>query len=172
MQAQIVMGSEVNGGVMRVRPAEAPEIDQLSRLWHDGWHEAHAGVVPAELTRLRTLDSFYQRLQEEIADIRVVGSSGSPSGFCIVRGSEVYQLFVSAEARGTGVAAALLADAERRLSACGVKHAWLSCAIGNDRAAAFYEKHGWRRVGRMLNEVETSEGRFSLEVWRYEKRVG
>ena len=154
-----------------VRPATPDDVDHLSRLWHNGWHEAHASVVPAELTRLRTLDSFRQRLQAAVAAIRVVGSSSSPSGFCIVKGSEVYQLFVSAEARGTGVAAALLADAERQLCGSGIKDAWLACAIGNDRAAAFYEKHGWSRAGTTMNEVETSEGCFSLEVWRYEKRL-
>ena len=29
-----------------------------------------------------------------------------------------------------------------------VEVAWLACAIGNDRAARFYEKSGWRRAGR------------------------
>jgi len=156
---------------MLVRPAEPHEIDQLSRLWYEGWHEAHASVVPAELTRLRTLESFRQRLEAAIADVRVIGASGCPSGFCWLKGSEVYQLFVSADARGTGVAAALLADAERQLCAAGVDDAWLACAIGNHRAAAFYEKRGWRRIGTMVNDVETLEGTFSLEVWRYEKRV-
>ena len=87
----------------------------------------------------------------------------------MLKDAELYQLFVSAEARGTGVAAALLADAEARLAANGVRTAWLACAIGNDRAARFYEKSGWRRVGTMVNEAETSEGTFLLDVWRYEK---
>jgi len=156
---------------MLVRPARPDEIDQLSRLWYEGWHEAHASLVPPELTRLRTLDSFSQRLAAAIADVRVIGSSGRPRGFCWSKGSEVYQLFVSTDARGTGVSATLLADAERQLCRAGVKDAWLACAIGNDRAAAFYEKHGWRRIGTMINDVETSEGSFSLEVWRYEKRL-
>ena len=76
---------------------------------------------------------------------------------------------MSREARGTGAAAALMADAEGRLAASGVTTAWLACAIGNDRAARFYEKHGWRRVGTMVNYAETSNGAFPLEVWRYEK---
>jgi GNAT superfamily N-acetyltransferase len=156
---------------MLVWPARPDDIDQLSSLWHEGWHEAHASLVPAELTRLRTLDSFSQRLAAAIADVRVVRSSGRVSGFCWLKGSEVYQLFVSTDARGTGVAAALLADAERQLCGAGVRDAWLACAIGNDRAAAFYEKHGWRRIGTMINDVETSEGSFPLDVWRYEKRL-
>jgi ribosomal protein S18 acetylase RimI-like enzyme len=154
---------------MRVRPAEEAEIDHLARVWYDGWHEAHAQIVPAELTRLRTVESFRDRLQAARASIRVVGPSGAPVGFCIVKGDELYQLFVSAQSRGSGVAAALIADAEARLSEAGVETAWLACAIGNERAARFYEKRGWRRVGTVVNHVETSNGEFALEVWRYEK---
>jgi ribosomal protein S18 acetylase RimI-like enzyme len=156
---------------MDVRDAEAAEIDQLATLWHDGWHEAHAPIVPAELTRLRTLESFRHRLQQALPSIRVVGPSRAPVGFCIVKGAELYQLFVSAGSRGSGVAAALIADAEARLSEGGVDTAWLACAIGNERAARFYEKRGWRRVGTMVNRLDTSSGQFPLEVWRYEQLV-
>jgi RimJ/RimL family protein N-acetyltransferase len=60
-------------------------------------------------------------------------------------------------------------DAEERLAGQGVAVAWLSCAIGNDRAARFYEKCGWRRTGNMVADLETTEGPFRLESWRYEK---
>ena len=53
----------------------------------------------------------------------------------------------------------------------GVETAWLACAIGNERAARFYEKCGWRRIGTMTNEAETSERTFLLEAWRYEKTL-
>jgi GNAT superfamily N-acetyltransferase len=156
---------------MKVRAAEAHEIDQLAKVWFDGWRDAHEAIVPAELTRLRTLESFKQRLTAALPDIRVVGPEGAPVGFSIVRGAELYQLFVAASARGTGVAAALMADAEATLSNRGIETAWLACAIGNDRAARFYEKSGWYLVGTMMNDAETSIGTFPLEVWRYEKRL-
>jgi ribosomal protein S18 acetylase RimI-like enzyme len=89
----------------------------------------------------------------------------------MVRDDELYQLFVSADAHGSGVAAALMADAEARLAESGVATAWLACAIGNDRAARFYEKCGWHRAGIMVNHAETSGGTFPLEVWRYEKAL-
>jgi hypothetical protein len=49
--------------------------------------------------------------------------------------------------------------------------AWLACAIGNERAARFYEKRGWHRAGTMINHLVTAEGEFHLEVWRYEKHL-
>jgi len=156
---------------MTVRPAEQSEIDQLAQVWYDAWNDAHAQLVPAELVRLRTLESFKERLRTILPNLRVIGPPGNPVGFYLLKDDELYQLFVAASARGSGVAAVLIADAEMRLSEQGVKTAWLACAVGNERAARFYEKSGWRRVGNMTNEAETSNGIFPLEVWRYEKSL-
>jgi ribosomal protein S18 acetylase RimI-like enzyme len=156
---------------IEVRRVEEREIDHLARLWYAGWQDAHAQILPAELRRLRTLDSFRHRLQAALADTRVVGPLGAPLGFCITKGDELYQIYVSAQARGSGAATALMADADARIVKSGVEIAWLACAIGNDRAARFYEKSGWRRVGVVTYPAETSAGTFPLKVWRYEKKL-
>lgn len=151
-------------------PAET-EVDQLARLWHAGWQDAHARIAPAELARRRTLASFRQRLGEGLARVRVTGPAGGRTGFCMVREDELYQLFVAPEARGSGIAADLLADGEDRLAAAGVATAWLACAIGNDRAARFYAKNGWRLARTVTLALETPEGIFPMDVWRYEKAL-
>lgn len=156
---------------MNIRNAETSEIALLARLWYDGWQDAHAKILPAELKRLRTLKSFEERLKDLLTDTRVAGEVDKPLGFCIAKDDELYQLYVSAEARGSGLAAALIKDAEERFRENGVETAWLACAIGNDRAARFYEKSGWRRAETMTNKLETPEGEFLLEVWRYEKML-
>jgi ribosomal protein S18 acetylase RimI-like enzyme len=157
---------------MQVRPAGADQIDQLARLWYDSWHESHAPLAPPELVSLRTLESFRDRLQAALPDIYVVvDAAGAPLGLCVLRGEELYQLFVSAEARGSGVAAALIADAEARLAERGVETTWLSCALGNHRAARFYEKNGWHKAGTFVIPSETSNGPYPVEQWRYEKRL-
>jgi len=156
---------------MSVRNAEPAEIPQLARIWFDAWQDAHAQILPAELARIRTLESFADRLRSALAETRVAGSHDAPVGFCIVRNDELYQLFVAASARGTGVAADLLVDAEARLTRRGCETAWLACAIGNERAARFYEKHGWSNVGTVVSQLDTPNGIFPLEVWRYEKRL-
>lgn len=107
-----------------------------------------------------------------LADTVVAGPEAAPYGFCTIREDELFQLFVDPKGRGTGVAALLLTDAEARLAARGIATAWLACAIGNDRAARFYEKCGWRRVGTMINAAVTAQGPYPLETWRYEKRLG
>jgi ribosomal protein S18 acetylase RimI-like enzyme len=154
---------------MNVRAAEEREIDHLAKLWIDGWQDAHSKILPAELARLRTLESLKDRLRAALPSVRVVGPAGAPLGFCMVKDDELYQLYVAAQARGSGLAAALMADADAQFLANDVKTAWLACAIGNDRAARFYEKCGWHRMGTMTNHLETTEGTFLLEVWRYEK---
>lgn len=154
-----------------IRDAFAEEVDQLASIWHDAWQEAHATILPAELARFRTVQSFRERIERMLPDVRVAGSMEEPVGFCITKGDELYQLFVTASARGRGVAAALLADGENRLAANGTEVGWLACAIGNQRAARFYEKQGWRNAGTIVSQLETPAGIFPLEVWRYEKRL-
>ena len=94
-----------------------------------------------------------------------------PIGFYVLKGDELYQFYVSSSARGSGIAAVLMADAETRLREMGVHTAWLACAIGNDRAARFYEKCGWIRTGAVNDDLEVPGGTFALEVWRYEKSL-
>ena len=154
---------------MDVRAANELELDALAQLWFDAWQDGHAAVVPAALTRRRTLADFRKRLAAHLPLVRVVGPVGAPLGFSIVRENELYQLFVASAARGTGVADALIGEAESRVAAQGDGTIWLTCAIGNLRAARFYEKRGWRRAGTMRDMLETPEGPFPLEVWRYEK---
>jgi GNAT superfamily N-acetyltransferase len=154
-----------------LRDAQPMEIDRLAHIWYEGWQDAHASLVPDELKRLRTRESFRERLAQRLANTRVAELDGEIVGFCTLRDDELYQLFIAAPARGTGIAAALVADAEMRLEEAGFATAWLGCAIGNDRAARFYEKCGWMRTGSTVVAVETSEGPFDLEVWRYEKRL-
>ena len=160
------------GDPMEVRVADGAEVRHLAQIWFDGWKDAHLQIVPAELARLRTLESLAGRMQAAISHVRVAGPRGAPVGFHMLKGDELYQLYVAAGSRGTGTAAALIADAEACLRAGGVQAAWLGCAIGNDRAARFYEKNGWHRAGTMVEQLETSSGEFPLEVWRYEKRLG
>ena len=157
---------------MDPRDATPDEIDALAHLWFEGWHDAHATIVPIELVRLRTLDNFRERLRAAIGETRVIGPRGAPLGFTMLKDDEVYQLYVSRTARGRGLAAALIADAERRLATRGVSLAWLACAVGNDRAARFYEKHGWHRGGTVVYVAETPQGGLTLDVWRYEKTIG
>ncbi|MFN8573071.1 MAG: GNAT family N-acetyltransferase [Gemmatimonadaceae bacterium] len=154
-----------------VRPAREEEVEQLADIWYEGWQDAHAAIVPAELGKLRTRESFQQRLRAALTDVRVVGPLQHPLGFCMTKGDELYQLYVARAGRGKQIAALLADDAVAIIRSRGAHTAWLGCAIGNERAARFYEKSGWRRAGTIVSQLETQAGLFPLEVWRYEKSL-
>jgi GNAT superfamily N-acetyltransferase len=154
-----------------IRDAKVSEIGQLAKIWFDGWQDAHVRIVPAELARVRTLQSFEARLRAASGGVRVAAVAGIPAGFYVLKGAELYQFYVASSARGSGIAAVLMADAEALLLERDVHTAWLACAIGNDRAARFYEKCGWLRTGMVNDDVEVPGGTFALEVWRYEKSL-
>ena len=155
---------------MPVRDAEPSDIEQLAVIWHAGWHEAHAALFPP-LVPMRSLQSFRDRLPGLLSSTRVGLHDECVAGLCVLKGEELYQMYVAAPFRGVGVAKELIADAERRLKQDGVQVAWLACAIGNDRAARFYEKNGWTRARVFTYESETTSGPFRADVWRYEKAL-
>jgi GNAT superfamily N-acetyltransferase len=115
---------------MMVRPVDPGEIDPLAQLWHDCWQDAHAKLAPRGWAQARTLPSFRDRLVAALAETRVAGPVGAPTGLCMLKNDELNQLYVARAARGSGVAAALIDDGEARLAERGVTTAWLACAVG------------------------------------------
>ena len=101
---------------MTARSADPSETGALARLWYDGWQDAHATILPPALARARTRESFAERMAAALADVRVIGPQGTPLGFAMLKGDELNQFYVASEARGAGVAAALMADVETQLS--------------------------------------------------------
>jgi hypothetical protein len=63
-----------------VRLADASELDHLARIWHQGWHDAHAHIAPAGLVQARTLERFRERLAAALPDTFVIGPKGAPDG--------------------------------------------------------------------------------------------
>ena len=144
---------------------------QVARLWHQGWIDGHAAVVPPELTKLRTLESFQTRARDNVQGTRVALEGDALLGFTMVKGDEIYQMYVGSAARGKGVAQLLMHDGEAVIKAAGHATAWLACAIGNERAARFYTKQGWTMVREEIVELDTLDAPFPLKLWRFEKQL-
>ncbi len=146
----------------KIRKPTRSELPALAQLWYDGWQVAHAAHVPASLTAIRTLESFAIRLSDHFKDIRVVGETDAPLGFCITKGHEIYQIYVSPEAKGTGAAAVLINDGLDRIYADGHKSAKLDVNAENTRAIAFYEKMGWHKKSIETIMLDTLADPYSL----------
>ena len=156
-----------------IRPATAADMAAVADLWHEGWHAGHAGHVPDGLTALRTLEAFHDRTPSRVADTAVaVDDAGDLLGFVMVVDDEVEQVFVAPAGRGSGVAAVLLAEAERRVAAAGHDEAWLAVVVGNARARRFYERQGWTDEGAFEHAAPVGDGSIAVPCHRYVMRVG
>ena len=153
------------------RPAVEADFAPAARLWADGWAEAHIAHVPEALTRLRTVEDFERRLRGFGDGLRVAGPEGAPFGLCVVRGHLLDQIFVSPDARGTGLAKTLLADGEARIAAAGFDEAELDCIPENTHARTFYERMGWVDCGIEDAILESSDGPFTLPCVIFKKSL-
>lgn len=155
----------------QIRQPVSNDLKPLAELWHAGWHQAHASLITSDVLPFRTLDQFEARLPAMWADIRVAGDHSEPMGFCYIEGAELDQMYVARAAQGTGLAARLMAEAEDRMRRNGVETAQLSCAAGNERAARFYEKHGWTSDRAIVEEALAAAPGLFAKIWRYTKRL-
>ena len=156
---------------MELRPATPQDAETVADIWFRGWQDGHLGNVPEELVAIRTESSFHDRAAKRAGDTTVATVDGAVAGFVMVVGDEVEQVYVDAAHRGSGVAPALLTEAERQVRANGHAQAWLAVAGGNTRARRFYERQGWKDDGPFDYPAVTEQGTFPVPCNRYVKAV-
>ena len=162
------MASGPNVDLRGGRPEDA---DAVAEVWRLGWRDGHLGFVPQELVEARTDESFRARAAERVGEMTVAVVDEEVAGFVLVVGDEVEQVYVSASHRGTGVADALMREAERQVRANGHAKAWLAVVAGNARARAFYERAGWRDEGPFEYAAASENGPIGVPCRRYTKQV-
>jgi ribosomal protein S18 acetylase RimI-like enzyme len=156
---------------VELRPATDADVEDICRIWHDGWRDGHLGNVPDGLLAHRRPDDFRALVPPRISLTTVAVHDGVVVGFVTVHRDEVEQVYVDAGARGSGVADALLANAE---SIVGQRfdRAWLAVVAGNARARRFYERRGWTNGGEFDTQAPMpGGGTIAVPALRYEKRV-
>lgn len=153
-----------------LRAATDGDVDAIARVWHAAWRDGHLGHVPPALHRHRRPEHFRERVPSRLRMTTVATIGPAIVGFVVVRDDEIEQIHVAPEARGTGVAAALLERGERRIAE---RHdrAWLAVVAGNARARRFYRRNGWRDAGAIDYPAETADGTLIVPCRRYEKRL-
>ena len=154
-----------------IRPGTAGDAGAVAEIWRLGWRDGHLGLVPAELVEARTDASFSERAAQRVGDTTVAVVEAAVAGFVMVVDDEVEQVYVGAAHRGSGVADALLGEAERQVLAGGHATAWLAVVAGNARARAFYERKGWSDEGAFDYAAATEDGPVSVPCRRYVKRL-
>jgi putative acetyltransferase len=157
-----------------LRPATADDVGAIATLFHQGWHDAHSGLVPDGLTKRRTAQAFHDRVARRVAETdetTVADVDGGIAGFIMVDGDEAEQVYVARAFRGTGLAGLLLTEAERQIAAAGHRTAWLVVVRGNDRAQAFYAKQGWVDEGDYDYPVTAMGEHFVSPCRKFTKRL-
>lgn len=158
--------------MLEIRPAKTADHEEIVQLWHQGWHDAHAGLMPPEVLVFRTKDHFTLWLMETQDAFFVARHDTGVLGFVSVKGGEVVKLYVSNRARGTGAAHALLSFGERLLRDAGIIKAVLLCTAGNIRAERFYKREGWSLSHSSDDALWTPEGvrtKFIVSTHHHEK---
>ena len=155
-----------------LRKAVPEDADRVADIWFSGWGDGHAGFVPQQLVEARTEESFRTRAVEKLPETTVATVGDIVAGFVMVVDDEVEQVYVSVEFRGTGVAAALIGEAERQVEANGHRKAWLAVVAGNARARAFYARAGWQDEGPFDYEAASADGPIIVPCHRYAKLLG
>ena len=156
---------------VELRSAAPGDADDVAEIWRLGWRDGHEGLVPEELVEIRTDEAFRTRAANRVHDTTVAAVDGTVAGFIMVVDDEVEQVYVSSAHRGSGVAQALIAEAERQVKANGHDKAWLAVVAGNGRARAFYERVGWDDEGPFDYAAATEHGRVTVPCHRYTKAV-
>ncbi|MGH8776669.1 MAG: GNAT family N-acetyltransferase [Jiangellaceae bacterium] len=163
------MPADINN--VRLRLAVHGDAATIAGIWYDGWRDGHLGHVSSDLLAVRTEESFASRARQRLGNTMVATVDGAVAGFVMVAQDEVEQVYVAQHHRGTRVASALLAEAERLVARNGHERAWLAVVAGNVRARRFYERHGWADEGAFEHQAPGPDGPIPVAARRYAKRV-
>jgi ribosomal protein S18 acetylase RimI-like enzyme len=140
------------------------DLDELGRVHVQVWREAYAGLMPADY--LAALDPTVgpRRWRERITDpsggvgwwlardddgIVGMASSGPPRDEDAPAGLELYAINLLRRCHGTGLADDLM------VRAVGDRAAYLWVLDGNERAIAFYRRHGFADEGGRKPDPDT-----------------
>lgn len=129
--------------VISIRAASEADQPAISKIWHQGWHDAHAELVPAQILAYRQIEHFRNWLATSTDRFFVVSLNAMIIGFVAINGAELVKLYIDRHARGDGTSARLLQFGEDRIRETGVRRAVLFCTDGNLRAEKFYRRQGW-----------------------------
>ncbi|MES2791877.1 MAG: GNAT family N-acetyltransferase [Planctomycetota bacterium] len=150
--------------VVNIRTANAGDAGVLANLGRQTFHETFAAQNKPEDMDAYLQESFtIEQLNTELAEpgavyllaeanAKVIGFAKvayTPHPECITEPSPVrlVKLYVSADAIGSGVGAALMCASVDWAKKSGYKSLWLGVWEHNHRAKSFYERWGFKSVG-------------------------
>ena len=133
-------------------------ICEAGRIHAESWRESHRDFCTAEFIARHTEKAQTEYIRDEIAKGKVFYMllDGKPVGVVSLQGSLIENLYVLPDEQQKGYGTRLLRE---MIAQCdGVPTLWV--LSNNERANAFYRKHGFRESGKRaqlrsdLHEIE------------------
>jgi ribosomal protein S18 acetylase RimI-like enzyme len=157
-----VIGGAAQISYRDAEPRDAPALADLARAT---FAATFAHLYPPSDLAAFNQENYTARVQlaritDPERDIRLAAQGDTLVGYCGVgpmklpfdpgarRAWELYTLYVTEEAKGAGVAPALMDWALARARARGAEDMYLGVWHANERALAFYKRYGFEIVGR------------------------
>ena len=157
-----------------MRPAVPDDADRLGVVHTQVWREAYASAMPAEYLAGLDAAASARRWRETLlaagspSDVVVATADDEVVGFAIAGPTrddppapafELYAINVLAAHHGSGLAPLLLGAA---LRSAGGESVSLWVLASNERARAFYSRHGFEPDGRTKTHEGTGLGEVRL----------
>ena len=156
-----------------IRHATVGDAEALAEFGARTFYETFAKDNTAEDMRLHLASAWAPALQRaEILDAtfdtllawesggRLAGfaqlrTGPGPAGIVTARPVELLRFYVGQPWQGKGIAGLLMQAVQEQARARGARELWLGVWERNERAQAFYRKHGFRKVGTQIFVVGT-----------------
>ena len=147
-----------------VRRAGVPDARAIARVHVDSWQAAYPGLIPDEFLGQLSIEDRERQWTETLAKVGagrlvlVAEARGATVGFSTIAipardaaeaddVAEIAAIYVHPDAWGGGAGSTLIRASVEEMRAAGCREAILWAVAGNERAADFYAKQGWRDDG-------------------------
>lgn len=166
---------------MQIRPATPADALQIAKVHVRSWQRAYAEILPAAYLaglrpedRAARYDLSHTTAAAPYTQVAVEGdcilgfATTLPCQDAAASWGELRALYIDPEHWGRGAGVALLRAAERHLARTGFAQAVLWVLTGNDRAAIFYQQHGW--IAEIVHRTDTVWG-ITVEEDRFRRTL-
>lgn len=159
------------GQALEIRTAAIDDAHGVAIVHVTSWQTAYRGLMPNDVLDGLSVEQREDGWRQIITDPDAIGRTivadrdGEIVGWASFgpgrdegasEQGELWGLYAHPNAFSTGVGHALISAVEIALREDGFTSAYLWVLDGNDRAARFYERHGWTEDGNVkLDERQT-----------------
>lgn len=153
-----------------VRPLADDDMTEVAAFINTCWRQTYASILDAGflagLTTQGRVDILRRKLAAGMAGLVALDDDGAligmtlygPTHLAVLAGAgEINMIYLRADHIGTGLGHRLFAQTEVALLARGYKTLGLDVFTDNKRAIAFYEAHGYEKVGAKIDLIEGHE---------------